>query len=99
MEERKHNEYYGEYRSFLDLLGEDNSAQQQALRRRLHRAIREELTPRQLQLVTMYYSDNMMLREIAQELGISVSTVSRTLSRARARLRRCLRYGARELLK
>ena len=36
--------------------------------------------------------------EIAQELGIDRSTVSRTMGRGEERLRRCLRYGAKRFL-
>ena len=34
------------------------------------------------------------MRQIGQELGVDKSTVSRTIKRGEARLRRCLRYGA-----
>ena len=57
-------------------------------------ALAEELTPRQQQVVHMYYVD----QDIADTLGVNVSTVSRTLGRGRDRLRRCLRYGGRALL-
>lgn len=61
-------------------------------------ALMEELTPRQMQVVHMYYVDQMLMRDIAEALGVNVSTVSRTLGRGRDRLRRCLRYGGRALL-
>ena len=61
-------------------------------------ALAEELTPRQQQVVHMYYVDQMLMRDIADTLGVNVSTVSRTLERGRDRLRRCLRYGGRALL-
>lgn len=61
-------------------------------------ALAEELTPRQAQVVHMYYIDQMLMRDIAETLGVNVSTVSRTIARGRSRLRRCLRYGGRALL-
>lgn len=61
-------------------------------------ALVEELTPRQQQVIHMYYIDQMLMRDIAKKLGVNVSTVSRTLARGRARLHRCLRYGGRALL-
>lgn len=61
-------------------------------------ALEEELTPRQRQVVHMYYIDQMLMKDIAEALGVNVSTVSRTLCRGRDRLRRCLRYGGRALL-
>ena len=36
--------------------------------------------------------------EIGRELGVDKSTVSRTIKRGEARLRRCLRYGAKQFL-
>ena len=36
--------------------------------------------------------------QIARQLGVNKSTVSRTIHRGEARLRRCLRYGADSLL-
>jgi RNA polymerase sigma-70 factor (ECF subfamily) len=91
-------EGYGEYMAFLSGLGEDNSREHSRLRANLSRAITEELTERQMQLITMYYIDGMSMKEIAKALSVNVSTVSRTLSRGRSRLRRCLKYGAGELL-
>lgn len=61
-------------------------------------ALAEELTPRQHQMVHMYYIDQMLMQDIARELGVNVSTVSRTIGRGRNRLRRCLRYGGRALM-
>jgi len=61
-------------------------------------ALAEELTPRQQEMVQMYYVDQMLMADIAEELGVNISTVSRTISRGRDRLRRCLRYGGRALM-
>ncbi len=63
---------------------------------RIASAMEEELTPRQRQMVRMYYIDQKTMETIAGELGVTTSTVSRTL--ARGRLRRCLRYGGSALL-
>ena len=52
-----------------------------------------ELTPRQRQMVELYYDQEMNTTAIAQLLGVQRSTVSRTLRRARARLYQFLRYG------
>lgn len=64
----------------------------------LAEAIREELTDRQREMVEMYYLRQMRMVDIAKELGVSTSTVSRTIRRGRDRLRRCLKYGGRLLL-
>ncbi len=41
----------------------------------------------------MHFEQNMSVTEIARELGLNRSTVSRTLRRAQERLRRCLQYA------
>lgn len=61
-------------------------------------AIERELTPRQSQLVHMYYIEQMQMQDIADEMGLHISTVSRTIKRGRERLKTCLRYGGRALL-
>ena len=61
-------------------------------------ALRHELTPRQAQLVQLYYVEQHNMREIGQLLGVNPSTVCRTLQAARKKLRRCLRYSSRVFL-
>ena len=60
--------------------------------RRLRRVIEAELTPRQKQTLTAYYFQQQTIPEIAREQGVNKSTVCRTLHRAEAKIRRCLRY-------
>ena len=71
----------------------DNSERLERLRRSLRQAREKELTPRQRQLVDLYFDQGMNIPQIARELGLNRSTVSRTLRRAKARLYRCLRYS------
>ena len=71
----------------------DNSERLERLRRNLRQARERELTPRQRQLVALYYDQGMNIPQIARELGLNRSTVSRTLRRAKDRLYRCLRYS------
>ena len=63
------------------------------LRRNLRQARERELTPRQRQMVALYYDRGLNMVQIARRLGVNRSTVSRTLRRARERLYRYLRYG------
>ena len=63
-----------------------------------YRALAEEVTPRQRQVLALYYQGGLSLDEIGQRLDIHRSTVSRTLKRGEDRLRRCLRYGSPALL-
>ena len=71
----------------------DNSERLERLRRNLRQARERELTPRQRQMLELYYDQGMTIPQIAGELGLNRSTVSRTLRRARDRLYRFLRYA------
>lgn len=53
----------------------------------LERSLSQELTPRQGQLVYLYYFDRHSVPEIAQMLCRDKSTIYRTLRRATRRLR------------
>ena len=86
------SEWIGVMTAFLRETGEDNSLQMERLRRNLRRAREQELTPRQRQMLELHYDQRLSVTEIAKELGLHPSTVSRTLERARERLRRYLRY-------
>jgi len=65
--------------------------------RMISQALREELTPRQREMLHLYYAKQMPMKLIARELGLNPSTVSRTLKRAREKLERCLRYCGADL--
>lgn len=73
--------------------GEDNSEQLERLRRNLRRARESELTPRQKEIVHLYFDQGMSITEIARQEGIHKSSVSRTLNRAKTRLKSHLQYS------
>ena len=79
-------------------MASDNSQEISRLKRNLSRALRQDITERQRQYMTMYYGQSMSMEAIARQLGVNKSTVSRTLKRGRQRLYHCLRYGAAALL-
>lgn len=92
--QRIQTQEYQSLRQFLRQLDSSDSR----LHRLLAAAIEQELTPRQAQMVRMYFLEQRSMREIAAMLGIYPSTVSRTLYAARTKLKRCLRFGAKALL-
>lgn len=99
MQEKKLNmfakqEEYMALRQYVKLVESGRQGTTAAVRQALTR----ELTPRQRQLVNMYYIEQMQMQDIADELGLHISTVSRTIKRGRERLKTCLRYGGRTLL-
>ena len=86
------SQWLGDMTVWLRANAGDNGEQMTRLRRNLRRAREEELTERQREMVGLYYDQGMTMPQIAERLGVSRSTVSRTLRRARARLYRFLRY-------
>ncbi len=88
----RNNEVYGDMAAWLRANAEDNESDVRRLKRNLRLAREEELTPRQRQLMQMRFEQNMSVSEIAEVLGLDKSTVSRTITRAKQRLYKCLRY-------
>ena len=83
---------------YLRAMSADNSLEHQQLKRSLLRALQEDVTERQREMLALYYAQGLTMPEIGRRLGVNKSTVSRTIRRGEARLRRCLRYGAARLL-
>ena len=86
------SEWLGDMTVWLRDNAKTNSELLTRLRQNLRRARQQELTPRQQQVLTLYYDQGMNMTQIAQTLGVNCSTVSRTIRRAKQRLYRCLRY-------
>ena len=86
------SEWLGDMTVWLRDNANTNSELLARLRQNLRRARQQELTPRQQQVLTLYYDQGMNMTQIAQTLGVNCSTVSRTIRRAKQRLYRCPRY-------
>ena len=87
------SEWMGDLTVWLRQNASDNGEQLDRLRTKLRYARSAELTQRQQLLLRLYFEEGKTMPQIARELHVSCSTVSRTLRRARERLYRCLRYG------
>lgn len=87
------SEWMGDLTVWLRQNASDNGEQMDRLRTKLRYARSAELTQRQQQLLRLYFEEGKTMPQIARELHVSCSTVSRTLRRARERLYRCLRYS------
>ena len=72
---------------------DDNGRRRQRLLHNLTKAVAEELTPRQREMLHLYYYEQLNIVQIAARLGVNKSTVSRTLCRARRRLHHILQYS------
>ena len=44
-------------------------------------------------MIELYYDQGKTMTKIARQLRVNKSTVSRTLARGRARLKKCLKYS------
>ena len=72
--------------------GTDNRSDRERMRKILLRAIRHELTDLQRDCMVKYYLEGMQMKEIAVELKLSRSTVSRHISAATRKLRKVASY-------
>ncbi len=70
--------------------GQDNAALRSQYWQMLQQAIQTSLTPRQREMIQLYYFEERTIPEIAQQLQVNKSTVCRTLQRARRRLQRAV---------
>lgn len=72
--------------------GANNHTQMEQLKKMLVDVIQNELTPRQQEILDMYYYRNMTEVQIAQQLGVHKSTVCRTKQRGLKTIHRFLKY-------
>jgi len=89
----RNNETYGDMEAWTIAHAEDNENDIYRMKRNLRLAREQELTERQRQVLTMRFDRGMTVTQIAEELGLHKSSVSRTLTRARQRLYKCLQYS------
>lgn len=89
----RNNEFLGDLAAWNRAHSEDNSDQLERLRNNLRKARSNELTPRQSEMMHLYYDLGLSMTQVAHELGVTKSTVSRTINRGRKRLKRYLQYS------
>ena len=97
---RRGGRYAADMAVYVRLLSESSANEGEAagLKARVAMAMRQEITPLQRLYLRLYYVDRMSMTQIGEQLQIDKSTVSRTIRRGEERLRRCLRFGAANLL-
>lgn len=92
--------YAADMARYARMISEENTnrAELDRVKVALWRALHEDVTEKQRQYLLLYYSEGLNMNEIGAQMGVDKSTVSRTIKRGEARLRRCLRYGAKRFL-
>lgn len=85
---------------YARMLSEENTNSEELSRVKLAlwRALHEDITEKQRNYLLLYYGEGLNMNQIGSRMGVDKSTVSRTIKRGEARLRRCLRYGAKRFL-
>ena len=76
----------------LILEGKTDEDSRSRLRNILVKVIKNELTPRQKEIIMLYYFQNKDIVTIGRELGVTPQAVSAAMSRARLRMFRILQY-------
>ena len=89
----EHRADHAAYEAYLASLGSDDSAFRASFRDAFFRALREELTGRQYEVLWLKEVEGLSGKEIAYKLGISQSAGSRHLTRGKKRLRVLLAYN------
>ena len=79
-------------KSIRGILGGDACSDCARAKRILLKVINNELTPRQKEIIMLYYFKNENTTEISKRLGVSPQAVSAAMSRARLRMFRILKY-------
>lgn len=92
-------QYVADMAVYCRQMSQDNSGEISHLKQNLIHALQEDVTPKQRQVLLLYYVEGQNMREIGELLGVDKSTVCRTIKRGEKRLQRCLRYGAGKLLR
>jgi len=72
--------------------GEGNQAVRKIAKKALKKVVEEQLSARQKQFIVLYYYKEMNIPEIAEMCGVNVSTVCRTLNRARQNIYKYMKY-------
>ena len=98
---RRGRAYAADMAAYSRAMSEENTNSEEIarLKKILVRALRNDVPPRQRDVLTLYYAKGLNMRQIGTLLGVDKSTVSRTVKRGEHRLKRCLRYSGETFLR
>ncbi|GHV29409.1 hypothetical protein FACS189481_2120 [Clostridia bacterium] len=81
------------YKKSMNEDGETNTQFLDRLKKVTHEIITKDLTPRQEEMVMLYYFDRLNMPQIANLKSLNKSTVSRHLKSAQKRIKQLLKYS------
>ena len=87
------SEFQGDLTVWLRSQAGTNDEALERLRKNLTAVIRDELTPKQQEVLQLYYFEGLRMKDIAERLKVNRSTVSRNLMRAQRKLAKYLKYS------
>lgn len=76
----------------LSLSEADNAQDISKMKKILSLALKDALTDKQRECITMYYYENLKMKEIAKKLSVSPSTVTRHIKAGKKRLKNIAKY-------
>ncbi len=80
------------YRNYC-LSHNDNRAEIEKMKRHLYKALELELTDKQRYCITQYYLKGRKMKDIAEDLQVNPSVVSRHISRGINKIKKTLPYS------
>ncbi len=83
----------------MQFSADEEDATAQNLAKLIHKAIQYELTDIQRDYFIAYYLNGLTMEEIGEIHGVDKSTVSRTVTRAKNRIERILKYSSPKLMR
>lgn len=87
------------YKQWLQLDSGSNTEELNEVKKNVVKAINLLLTKKQKEYVVDYYVNGLNMKDIAEKNGVDKSCVSRTIKRARSRMKLMLSFSSPSLLK
>ena len=87
------SEFQGDLTVWLRSQAGTNDEALERLQKNLTAVIRDELTPKQQEVLQLYYFEGLRMKDIAELLKVNRSTVSRNLKGAQRKLVKYLKYS------
>lgn len=78
--------------NYRDALTDDNDRNYEKMVNSIRNIIKGELTEKQRSCIMLYYGERIKMKDIANQLGMGISSVSRHIKKAKERLKKTMGY-------